>query len=109
MDWPGLLLAGIGTVGITYGLSESATAGSFTSSSVVVPVLLGVVLVIAFVLRARRIEYPLLDMRLYRLRAYSSASVVMFCLGGAMFASMILLPLYFQVARGKTPSAPACC
>ena len=96
-----MLLAGGGTVGIIYGLSESATAGSFTSRSVVVPVLLGVVLIGAFVLRARRIDYPLLDLRLYRLRAFSSASVVMFCLGGAMFASLILLPLYFQVARGQ--------
>jgi hypothetical protein len=41
----------------------------------------------------------LLDLRLYRLRAYASASVVMFCLGGALFGALILLPLYFQVAR----------
>jgi EmrB/QacA subfamily drug resistance transporter len=101
LDWPGLLLAGAGTVGITYGLSESATAGSFSSASVLLPVLLGLMLVAAFILRARRIDHPLLDLRLYRLRAYNSASVVMFCLGGAMFASMILLPLYFQVARGQ--------
>jgi EmrB/QacA subfamily drug resistance transporter len=101
LDWPGLLLAGAGTVGITYGLSESATAGTFTSSSVWIPVLLGVGLIAAFVLRARRIDHPLLDLRLYRLRAYASATVVMFCLGGAMFGALILLPLYFQVARGQ--------
>ena len=101
LDWPGLILAAAGTVGITYGLSESATAGSFTASSVVLPVVLGIALLIAFVLRARRISYPLLDLGLYRLRAYASASVVMFCLGGALFASLVLLPLYFQVARGE--------
>ena len=101
LDWPGLILAAAGTVGITYGLSESASAGSVLSRSVVVPVLGGVILVAAFVVRARRIDHPLLDMRLYRIRAYSAASVVMFCLGAALFAALILLPLYFQVARGE--------
>jgi EmrB/QacA subfamily drug resistance transporter len=98
LDWPGLLLAGLGIVGITYGLSQSATAGSFSSPSVILPVIVGVVLVVAFVMRARVIRHPLLDLRLYSIRAYSSASVVMFCLGAAMFGAMILLPLYFQDA-----------
>jgi EmrB/QacA subfamily drug resistance transporter len=101
LDWPGLLLAGLGTVGITYGLSQSATAASFTSRSVVAPFVLGCVLVVAFVVRARRISHALLDLRLYRVRAYSSATVVMFCLGAAIFGAMILLPLYFQEARGQ--------
>ena len=101
LDWPGLLLAGLGTVGITYGLSQSATAGSFTSMSVIVPVVLGAVLIVVFVLRSRIISHPLLDLRLYAIRAYSAASVVMFCMGAALFGAMILLPLYFQVARGQ--------
>jgi EmrB/QacA subfamily drug resistance transporter len=101
LDWPGLLLAGFGIVGITYGLSQSATAGSFSSLSVILPVIVGILLVGGFVVRARVIRHPLLDLRLYSIRAYSSASVVMFCLGAAMFGAMILLPLYFQVARGQ--------
>jgi len=101
LDWPGLLLAALGTIGITYGLSQSASAGSFTSPWVVLPVAVGLLLVAAFVVRARVISHPLLDLRLYAIRAYSSASVVMFCLGAAMFGAMILLPLYFQVARGQ--------
>src|SRR6516164_749544 len=101
LDWPGLLLAGFGIVGITFGLSQGATAGSFSSVSVILPVIGGAVLVGGFVMRARVIRHPLLDLRLYSIRAYSSASVVMFCLGAAMFGAMILLPLYFQVARGQ--------
>jgi EmrB/QacA subfamily drug resistance transporter len=100
LDWPGLLLAGLGIVGITYGLSQGSTAGSFTSPSVIVPAIGGVVLLGGFVMRARVVRHPLLDLRLYSIRAYSSASVVLFCLGAAMFGAMILLPLYFQVARG---------
>ncbi|HUZ09661.1 MAG TPA: DHA2 family efflux MFS transporter permease subunit [Acidimicrobiales bacterium] len=101
LDWPGLLLAGAGSVGIIYGLSESASAGSFTSGKVVLPVLVGALLMAAFVLRAHRIANPLLDLTLYKIRAYSAATVVMFCLGAALFGALILLPLYFQVARGQ--------
>ncbi len=101
LDWPGLLLAGLGTVGITYGLSQSAVAGSFTSMTVIGPMVVGALLVVAFVLRSRAITRPLLDLRLYSIRAYSAASVVMFCMGAALFGAMILLPLYFQVARGQ--------
>jgi EmrB/QacA subfamily drug resistance transporter len=102
LDWPGLLLAGLGTIGITYGLSQSASAGSFASDSVVVPLVLGCTLVAAFVLRSRRISHPLLDLRLYQIRAFSSATAVMFCLGAALFATMLLLPLYFQDAQGDS-------
>jgi EmrB/QacA subfamily drug resistance transporter len=101
LDWIGLLLAATGTVGITYGLSQSATAGSFTSNDVVFPIVVGLLLVAAFVVRTKRIKNPLLDLSLFRNRAYSSSSLTMFCLGAAMFGAMILLPLYFQVARGQ--------
>jgi len=101
LDWQGLLLAAAGTVGITYGFSQSASAGSFTSKTVLLPILFGVALVIAFVVRSRRSKNPLLDLNLYKNRAYTACSVVMFLLGAALFGAMILLPLYFQVARGQ--------
>ncbi len=101
LDWPGLLLAAAATVGITFGLSQSETAGSITSASVLAPVVISLALLVVYVLRSRRLANPLLDLKLYRIRAYSAATVVMFCLGAAMFGAMILLPLYFQVARGQ--------
>jgi EmrB/QacA subfamily drug resistance transporter len=101
LDWLGLVLAAAGTVGVTYGLSQSATVGSMTDPTVVWPVVIGLLMIGLFVLRSRRISYPLLDLKLYRKRAYSSATVVMFFMGAALFGAMILLPLYFQVARGE--------
>ncbi len=101
LDWPGFVLAGLGTVGITYGLSQSATAGSFTSPSVIGPIVGGSLMIVAFVLRSHHITNPLLDLTLYKIRAYSAATVVMFCMGAALFGAMILLPLYFQVCRGE--------
>jgi EmrB/QacA subfamily drug resistance transporter len=101
LDLRGLILAAVGTVGITYGLSESGVAGSLTSPRVLGPVLLGVALIVAFVIRSRRVQRPLLDVRLFSNRAFSAASLVTFCLGGALFGAMILIPLYFQTVRGE--------
>jgi Na+/melibiose symporter-like transporter len=95
------VLAAAGVVGITYGLSESETAGSLTASSVLGPVLVGIVLLALFVVRSRRTAHPLLDLSLFRNPAFRAASIVTFCLGAALFGAMILMPLYFQTVRGQ--------
>jgi EmrB/QacA subfamily drug resistance transporter len=101
LDITGLVLAAAGVVGITYGLSESATAGSLTAASVVGPVIAGIVLLALFVLHVRRAEHPLLDLSLFSNSAFRAASIVTFCLGAALFGAMILMPLYFQTVRGQ--------
>ncbi len=100
LDFGGLALMSIGLVAITYGLAEAGTYNSFGNSHVWVPVLAGLILVAAFVFHALRIKNPLLDLRLYRDRHFSAASIVMFALGGAVFGAMILMPLYWQDLRG---------
>jgi EmrB/QacA subfamily drug resistance transporter len=101
LDFIGLALAAAGVVGLTYGLSQSEAAGSLTSSSVLLPALGGLVLLLLFVVRSHRVERPLLDLRLFANPAFRAASVVTFCLGAALFGAMILMPLYFQTIRGE--------
>jgi EmrB/QacA subfamily drug resistance transporter len=101
LDVIGLVLVATGLVGVTYGLAESGSAGSLTAFSVLGPTLGGVALITAFVLRALRIPAPLLDMRLYKDKAFAAASLTTFCLGAALFGAMILMPLYFQTIRGE--------
>jgi EmrB/QacA subfamily drug resistance transporter len=101
LDLAGLALAALGVVGITYGLSESESAGSLTAPSVLVPVLAGIVLLALFVVRSRHTEHPLLDLGLFANPAFRAASIVTFCLGAALFGAMILMPLYFQTVRGE--------
>ena len=101
LDVLGLILVAAGVVGVTYGLAESGDTGTLASGQVLIPLAIGLVLIAAFVLRALRIEFPLLDVRLYANRAFSAASITTFCLGGALFGAMILMPLYFQIVRGE--------
>jgi EmrB/QacA subfamily drug resistance transporter len=98
LDVAGLVLVAAGLVGVTYGLAEVGSAAD-PVMHVALPLLAGLLLVSAFVMRALRITQPLLDMRLYLNKAFSAASVATFGLGAAFFGGMILLPLYFQTVR----------
>ena len=44
---------------------------------------------------------PLLDVKLFRVPAFGAAAATTFLLGAALFGALILLPLYYQVARGE--------
>ncbi len=102
LDVRGLGMLAVGLPLLTYGLAEVGTTGSFSSPKVVVPGLVGIALVVAFVFHALRTRFPLLDVRLYRRPTFSSASFAMFCLGAALFGGMILLPLYWQEIRHQS-------
>jgi EmrB/QacA subfamily drug resistance transporter len=101
-DVRGLLLIATGLPLLTYGLAEIGVTGGFTAAKVVVPCLAGSALIAVFALHALRVSHPLLDLRLYRRSTFSSASITMFCLGAALFGSMILLPLYWQSVRHES-------
>jgi EmrB/QacA subfamily drug resistance transporter len=102
LDVRGLALMSTGLPLLTYGLAEIGVTGSFTATKVIVPCLLGVALIAAFIRHALRVAHPLLEIRLYKKRTFASASFTMFCLGGALFGSMILLPLYWQEIRHES-------
>jgi EmrB/QacA subfamily drug resistance transporter len=102
LDWRGLFLLSPGLAGVVFGLSESESHGGFTDPVVWGPIVAGVVLVALFVLHARGAPRPLLDMGLFRERAFSAAAATTFLVGAALFGAMIILPLYYQVSRGET-------
>src|ERR1700758_2746602 len=64
LDYVGLVLMAVGLPLITYGLTEVGTTGTFTSTKVVVPIVVGLLLVAAFVRHALRVPRPLLNVRL---------------------------------------------
>jgi EmrB/QacA subfamily drug resistance transporter len=102
LDVVGLGLVAVGLPLLTYGIAEIGTLNTFDSVRVIVPIILGVVLLVAFALHALRTRYPLLQLRLHKRPTFSSASLSMFALGAGIFGSMVLLPLYWQVVRGES-------
>ena len=101
LDLGGLLLLSPGLAAFIYGVSEVRTASQLTSAKVLISMLAGVALIVAFVLRSLRHRDPLLDLRLFKGRTFAASSITTFALGTAAFGSMLLLPLYFQQVRGE--------
>jgi EmrB/QacA subfamily drug resistance transporter len=101
LDLAGLLLLSPGLAGLVYGVSEVRSVSQLTSGKVLVSVLGGLALILAFVLRSLRRRDPLLDLRLFKGRTFAASSITTFALATAAFGSMLLLPLYFQQVRGE--------
>src|SRR3954468_6423706 len=103
LDRRGLTLLPAGLALCVYGLSDAAARGSITDVRPVGTLLAGLALVTAYVVYARRTARPLLDVRLFGDRNFGAASAANFFLGVALFSVMLLLPLYLQIVRGRSP------
>jgi EmrB/QacA subfamily drug resistance transporter len=99
-DLLGFALLSPGLALIVYGLSEVGTQGGFRGASVWDSLIAGVILVTLFVLRSIKAPEPLIDMRLFRDRTFSVASIGIFLTGATLYGTMFLLPLYYQIDRG---------
>jgi EmrB/QacA subfamily drug resistance transporter len=102
LDLVGLALLPAGGAAVVFGLSELGSGASAGSATVLLPLIGGIVLSVAFCLHALRAERPLLDVRLYANRIFAGASFTTFGLGAALFGAMILVPLYYQQVRGES-------
>jgi EmrB/QacA subfamily drug resistance transporter len=100
LDLPGLLLLPPALVALLYGLAQVSSSGGFASSTVVISLSAGAALLVAYIVYALRTSAtPLVDLRLFRARAFTGASAMMFLAGLSIYGAMLLLPLYFQQAR----------
>jgi EmrB/QacA subfamily drug resistance transporter len=100
-DVLGFCLLSPGLALLLYSLSEVGTTGSFTSTSVLVSFVLGVLLMAGFILRAINAKHPLLDLHPFKNRNFTIGNICIFVIGATLFGSMFLLPIYYQVARGQ--------
>jgi EmrB/QacA subfamily drug resistance transporter len=103
LDWRGFLLLAPGLVGIVFGLSETETQGGISHPLAFGPIVAGLALVGAFGIYSYRVARPLIDVRLFRSRGFSAATTTTFFVGAALFGVFLVLPLYYQVARGASP------
>jgi MFS family permease len=101
LDIGGIVLAAGAALGVVWGLMRGNNVG-WTSLEVVAALLTGIVLAAAFVAWEMRTRAPMMPMRLFRSRAFSSgivASFLFYASNGVLF----LLPQFLQVAQGHDP------
>jgi EmrB/QacA subfamily drug resistance transporter len=101
-DLLGFLLLSPGLALLVYGLSEVGNQGGFSNPTVQFCLASGVILIILFVLRSLRAPEPLMDMKLFKNKNFSIATICIFLTGATLYGTMFLLPLYYQVVRGDS-------
>src|SRR4051812_45087941 len=105
-DFVGVLLMSPGLALFLFGISSlPAEGGDFTAPRVWVSVLIGVLLMAAFVWHSFRPAHPLLDLRLFRDRNLTISIITMFLFAAAFFGGLLLVPTYFQQIRGESTLA----
>jgi MFS family permease len=102
LDARGLALVTGGALGIVWGLVRGNSAG-WGSPEVVTALAAGVALVLAFVAWELRAREPMLPLRLFRSRAFSSGNAVSFLLFASLFTGVFFLSQYLQTALGYGP------
>jgi EmrB/QacA subfamily drug resistance transporter len=103
LDALGLALLSPALAAVVYGFSEAGSQGSFGRAQVIVPLVAGVALLVLFAAHALRTKIePIIDLRLFRARAFAGAAGMMFLFGISLFGAMFLLPLYEQQVRGRS-------
>ncbi|HET8988540.1 MAG TPA: DHA2 family efflux MFS transporter permease subunit [Humibacillus sp.] len=100
-DVIGMLLMSPGLALFLYGISSIPGEGTFVSKKVLVPFCIGLAMLVAFVFYSFRPKHPLLDLRLFRNRRLSVATITMFLFAAAFFGGLLLVPTYFQQVRGE--------
>ena len=101
-DVVGVLLAGLGVLGVVYGIVSGNDKG-WDSIEVMGSLLVGAALMAAFIIWESRVDAPLLPLRLFRDRSFSVANIVGLTFSFGVFGSIFILIQFLQVVQGYTP------
>jgi EmrB/QacA subfamily drug resistance transporter len=84
--------------------SLGGTTYPWASTPIYILGVAGAALIAVFVFVERKAKEPVLPLHLFRIRTFSTTSVVGFIVGFAMFGAITYLPAFFQVVRGVSPT-----
>lgn len=102
IDVIAVMLSTLGFGGILYGFSTAGSNG-WSDVTVVTGLIVGFVSLALFVVRELRAERPMLDFRVFKSGIFSLTTVINIAVTVAMFAPMLLIPLYLQNVLGVSP------
>jgi EmrB/QacA subfamily drug resistance transporter len=99
IDVPGATLAAFGLAGVVFGLIEGERLG-WMSPGIVLPVLVGAAMLVAFVLHQRRAADPMLPLSLFRSRNFAWGNLATTAIYGALSLGGFMLTLFLQQVAG---------
>ena len=102
IDVPGTLTASAGLFALVYGFSNAETHG-WGAPLTIVALAAGVALLAAFIAIERRVEHPLLPLRVVADRGRGGAYLAVAIVGAGMFGVFLFLTYYMQQTLGFSP------
>jgi len=101
-DIAGFVLGGFGLAALMFALNQGASQG-WESDLVLGALVLGVLLLIAFVYTELRAREPMVQLRLFSNRLFRTTAVVSFFSSAAFLGILFMTPIFLQEGRGVSP------
>ncbi len=98
-DIPGAVTVSLGLLSLVYGLSEAATKG-WGKSSTYQFFIIAAILIVAFFMIERKVENPLLPMRVLTERNRGGSYLATLFVGAGLFTMFLFLSIYLQNIHG---------
>ena len=102
IDYWGILFLVISVGSIQFVLEEGTSKDWFESSEIVIVSLMAFIGLIAFIIRELSIDYPAVNIGLYRSYNLALGSILNFLRGLMLFGSVFIFPLFVQISLGWT-------
>lgn len=102
LDVRSFILSAIGFGGVLAGLTESSSRG-LSSPFVWIALVIGVVVLVVFLRRQRKVDNPLINLDIFKSSNYRTAFWMQNLLFGSFMGITLLIPLYIQGPLGGTP------
>ncbi|WP_409341430.1 DHA2 family efflux MFS transporter permease subunit [Paenibacillus sp. MBLB4367] len=99
LDGIGMLTSSLGLTGVTYGVIRTGEH-SWSDPAAIGTIAAGLVLLILFIMRQRRIAHPLIDLSLFRSARFTWGTLLATTVTFAIFGLLFAMPQYFQAVQG---------
>ncbi|GIP21885.1 DHA2 family efflux MFS transporter permease subunit [Paenibacillus sp. J22TS3] len=101
-DLLGTIFSTIGFGSLLYGFSSAGSKG-WSSGTVVISLIIGVLFILFFIFRELTMDNPMLEFRVFKYDIFTVSTFIGSAVNMTMFGAMLLLPIYLQNIRGFSP------
>lgn len=100
-----LILSSLGFGGLLIGVTNIGTY-TIANPLAYIPILIGLISLVLFVIRQIKVEDPLLDLRVFKVRNFTISIILICIVYMAMTSATMILSIYIQSARGMSAMVP---
>jgi DHA2 family multidrug resistance protein len=103
IDWWGIMFLIVAIGSLQFVLEEGTSKDWFESTEICLMTVTAVAGLVAFIYRELSIDYPAVNIRLYKNYNLMMGSIMNLMLGMLLFGTVFIFPLFVQISLGWTP------